>query len=119
MSHQEIDPNRSPTSLVLDVIERLTVVEQGQRFADIHREALIKAINRLTDKIDDLRQVPDRLKAVEKLVTELKEQVETHDDFVKELKTGMKIGGKVWAVIYTCLGAGGATLLQWLLEHRG
>lgn len=107
-SSVQYDPSeRSLTTLVLDVLERLTILEQSFKYADLQRGEIVTKVN----KLSEVCAAKEDVKIMARLVDE-------HEKFFNEFKFGMRVAKAGWAFVYvsggTLFGAG----IQWFLYYR-
>lgn len=95
---------RSSTSLLLDIVERLATLEQSAKFADMQRQMLIQATDKLNDRLAPFHTLiasVDRLSADVEIVTAT---VDSHDKTLAEVRAVLRaikwLGGFV-AFVFT------------------
>lgn len=101
------DGERTLTTLTLDVLQRLTILESSIKFADIQR-------NGIENKLEHLASICVAKKDVEELIVLVKQ----HEDFFKEFRFGLRVAKIGWAVMYLTGGSLFGALVQWwVINH--
>lgn len=98
---------RTITTLVLDVLERLTILEQSFKFADLQRNKIAEEVTRL----GTICAVKSDLEKVVKLVDE-------HEEVFRQFKFGLRVARAGWAAIYVTGGGLVGAGFQWFLYNH-
>lgn len=93
-------------SLILDVIERLSILETSARFADQQRQSLIDTTAKLNERLEPFRELGASVSGIRAEVEKLKKIVDSHREYFIEIKGGIKLMKFVWWAVWAAIGSG-------------
>lgn len=99
------ESERTLTTLILDVLERLTILEQTFKFADAQRTEISQKVTALA-----------KVSVVKKDIEEMVKLVKEHENFFKEFQFGLKVARAGWATLYMAGGGIFGAGIQWFLH---
>lgn len=80
------DQNTPSITLLLDIHERMAILEQSIKFADMQRQMLIETTTKLNDRLEPFRALIDSVNRLASETKEIKQQVQTHDRVVGQFQ---------------------------------
>ncbi|HUP80489.1 MAG TPA: hypothetical protein VM260_18215, partial [Pirellula sp.] len=101
-SVQLTSTDKTLTTLVLDVLERLTILEQSFKYSDLARSEIVKKVDKLAE-----------ICAAKAEVEEMSRLLAEHEDFFKEFRMGLRVAKAGWAFIYISGGTIVGAIVQW------
>lgn len=107
---------RQLRTILLDFRERLVVAEQSDKHAEAFRLTLLQNIKSVTDKIDELRELPTKINILAQDLVELTIMVHKHEDTLLRFEGGLQVARATWLSLAILVSAGVTLFLNWIIR---
>lgn len=109
-----LDPRANQT-ILLDIFERITVLEQGFHYATLQRDQIVRGQEEMQKEMKALSSTCAGKTELEAIGTYVKQ----HEQFFQEFRFGLRVAKVGWSIIYICGGAVGMLVVQVIAKKFG
>lgn len=91
-------------TLLLDLGERLTILEVSFKFADSQRQSLLDVTGRISEQLRPLGRTAEDVRELTKQIDDLTKRVDKYDVVVAEARGGAKMAKILWSILWAAVG---------------